>query len=155
MEGTQTTETMGIEMTPEELTQVKFSRKMKEYEKDEAFQALADYGLRDALLAKPSVIANDNVEAYEMMVEQAKVKMNAEMSKQSESVDEPKQESVETKAPITPKAAETSRPILNGKVNVNSMDIFDVEKMKDMNVTEEVQIFLNINRPEQVKNYGI
>ena len=148
------TNTMGIDITPEEMTQLKFNRKMKEYEKDEAFVALADFGLRDAIMAKPSVIANDNAEAYEMMVETAKAKMRAETSKQTK-VDEPVRETAETKAPIAPRAVNTSEEKMIGKIDINSMDIFDSEKMKSMNVSDEVQTFFNINRPDQANSYGI
>ena len=152
----ETKETMGIEMTPEELTQIKFNRKLKEYEKDEAFMALADYGLRDALIAKPSVIANDNVEAYEMMVEQAKARMNAEMSKQETKVDEPLKMPVETKAPIVPKA--DAVPVNNGiesDLDFTGMDIYDRDKMKNVKMDNTAAMFIEITRPQQELKYDI
>jgi len=148
-------EVMDLELTKEEMSEVNFRRKFKLLEEKEGYKALADYGLRDAILAKPSVISDDNEVAYEMMFNEAREKMRAEMLKQSEKkVDEPVKEIVKAKAPLNPSnvdLSETDTP----KVNINSMDIFDNKKMKPLNVTEEVQIFLNINRPEQENNYGI
>lgn len=146
--------TMDIEMTAEEMTQLKFSRKMKEYEKSETFLALADYGLRDAIMAKPSVIADDNVDAYEMMVETAKGKMRADMSKQK-AVDEP-QEIVEAKPPIVPKAVETSVDSgIESSIDYSSMDIYDKEKMKNVKMDNATAMFIEITRPQQKRKYDI
>jgi len=149
------TTTMGIEMTPEEKTSLIFNRKLKEYEKDEAFVALADYGLRDALKANPEVLANDNATAYKMMVDNAKARMVVEQSKQEEKVDEPIVKPVETKAPL-----EVSAPIINNgglvaKVDFAGMDIYDKDKMKDVDLDSTTAMFIEVTRPQEKNKYDI
>jgi len=148
-------ELMEMEMTPEELVQIKFNRKMKEYEKSEEFQALADYGLRDALRANPEVLANDNGVAYKMIWDQAKMKMNAEMSKQEEKkVDEPAKIPVETKAPL-----EVSAPTINKQdgiakdVNFAGMDIYDKDMMKDVKLDSTASMFIELTRPTEQNRF--
>ena len=147
---------MKIDITEEEKENLIFSRKMKEYEKDEVFQELADYGLRDALTAKPGVIANNNGDAYALMVEAAKIRRAAETAKPVQRVDEPIK-AVEPNAPLTPK----QQPLTTGSgvesnVNILSMDIYNKEKMRDVKLDLTTSTLIEITRPRESDNkYGI
>ncbi len=157
-------ELMQMDLTPQEAEQMKkfkvkneFDQKLAEYEKSEEFQTLAGYGLKDALMANPEVLVEGNEIAYKMMWEQAKGKMNAEMSKQEQMIDESKKSLVETKAPL-----DVAAPIISSQekqkvsIDFGSMDIYDEEKMKDVELDLTTRMLIEATRPSQSQNnYGI
>jgi len=149
----ETTTPMGIEMTEDEKTKLIYSRKIKDYEADEAFIALADYGLRDALNANPEVIVNDNAVAYKMMVDNAKQRMEVETAKKEPVVDE-SQKLVEPNAPLIPKQ-QPSTVDDGSKVDITGMDIYDAEKMKKVDVDPATAMFIAITSATVKNDYGI